>query len=126
MGYHTGSDVPNYWSYAKDFVLQDHMFEPSASFSLPAHLFMVSEWSASCAQDNVPSSCTSNLVNPQLKNVAWTDLTYLLHKQSISWGYYVAPGLQPDCSDPNVTTVRRHDKARPRSRSGIRFRISTR
>ena len=28
MGYHTESDIPNYWTYAKDFVLQDHMFEP--------------------------------------------------------------------------------------------------
>ena len=46
MGYHTQSDIPNYWTYAHDFVLQDHMFEPNASWSLPAHLFMVSEWSA--------------------------------------------------------------------------------
>ncbi|MGO9876980.1 MAG: alkaline phosphatase family protein, partial [Acidimicrobiia bacterium] len=30
MGYHTGSDIPNYWSYAKNYVLQDHMFEPNA------------------------------------------------------------------------------------------------
>src|SRR5882724_12951937 len=34
MGYHIGSDIPNYWTYAKDFVLQDHMFEPNASWSL--------------------------------------------------------------------------------------------
>ena len=31
VDYHTGSDIPNYWAYAKDFVLQDHMFEPNAS-----------------------------------------------------------------------------------------------
>src|SRR5207302_6124570 len=42
MGYHTGSDLPNYWAYAQNFVLQDHMFEPNASWSLPPHLFMVS------------------------------------------------------------------------------------
>ena len=29
MGYHTGTDLPNYWTYAHDFVLQDHMFEPN-------------------------------------------------------------------------------------------------
>ena len=33
-------DIPNYWTYAKDFVLQDHMFEPNASWSLPSHLFL--------------------------------------------------------------------------------------
>ena len=35
MGYHTQSDIPNYWAYANNFVLQDHMFEPNASWSLP-------------------------------------------------------------------------------------------
>jgi phospholipase C len=30
MGYHTQSDIPNYWAYARNFVLQDHMFEPNA------------------------------------------------------------------------------------------------
>ena len=42
MGYHDAREIPNYWSYAQNFVLQDHMFEPNASWSLPAHLFMVS------------------------------------------------------------------------------------
>ena len=27
MGYHTAAEIPNYWTYAKDFVLNDHMFE---------------------------------------------------------------------------------------------------
>jgi phospholipase C len=31
MGYHDGSDIPNYWAYARNFVLQDHMYEPNAS-----------------------------------------------------------------------------------------------
>ena len=34
MGYHTGADLPNYWAYARNFVLQDHMFEPVSSYSL--------------------------------------------------------------------------------------------
>src|SRR6266699_7060137 len=50
MGYHDGKDIANYWAYARNFVLQDHMFEPNASWSLPAHLFMVSEWSARCSR----------------------------------------------------------------------------
>src|SRR5712691_11370050 len=43
MGYHDGRDIQNYWAYARNFVLQDRMFEPNASWSLPEHLFMVSE-----------------------------------------------------------------------------------
>ena len=35
MGYHDAREIPNYWAYANDFVLQDHMFEPTASWSLP-------------------------------------------------------------------------------------------
>ena len=50
MGYHDAREIPNYWTYAQDFVLQDHMFEPNASWSLPEHLFQVSEWSAFCTR----------------------------------------------------------------------------
>jgi phospholipase C len=106
MGYHTQSDIPNYWSYAQHFVLQDHLYEPDASWSLPAHLFQVSEWSARCTQHNVPSSCT-NLADPPIRQgqpnantiYAWTDMTYLMHKNNVSWGYYVVPGTEPDCQD---------------------------
>ena len=115
MGYHTQSDIPNYWKYAHDFVLQDHMFEPTASWSLPEHLFQVSGWSANCTQHDQPSSCSNaNMPTPTPKNgrpthlparpaggpiYAWTDLTYLLHKNHVSWGYYVVTGTEPDCEN---------------------------
>ena len=44
--------------YAQNFVLQDHMFEPTTVWSLPAHLFMVSGWSAHAAIAHDPMSCT--------------------------------------------------------------------
>jgi phospholipase C len=114
MGYHTGSDIPNYWAYANDFVLQDHMFEPNASWSLPAHLFMVSEWSAHCTQHDNPGSCVNALQSPGTPpakppfyagataaqpDYAWTDLTYLMHKDNVPWGYYVVTGTEPDCEN---------------------------
>ena len=118
MGYHTQSDIPNYWSYAQNFVLQDRMFEPVASWSLAAHLFQVSEWSARCTRHNDPSSCTNEIQAPGPKppqNVtkhppgsagtpiyAWTDMTYLLHKQKVSWGYYVVSGTEPDCTNDSA------------------------
>jgi phospholipase C len=114
MGYHDSREIPNYWAYARNFVLQDHMFESNASWSLPAHLFMVSEWSAHCAVKADPASCSNALQNPGTPpdfkgtsgtppDYAWTDLTYLLHKRQISWGYYVFPGTQPDCDDDAMT-----------------------
>src|SRR6202030_4789127 len=54
LGYHDGRDLPNYWAYARNFVLQDHMFEPNASWSRPTHLYMVSEWSARCSRAEGP------------------------------------------------------------------------
>jgi phospholipase C len=109
MGFHVRSDIPNYWTYAQDFVLQDHMYEPNASWSLPEHLFLVSEWSAFCTQHGDPSSCQNRLENPGAPPdygpahpapiYAWTDLTFLLHRNGVSWGYYVVPGSEPDCEN---------------------------
>jgi len=188
MGYKTGEDIPNYWSYAKDFVLQDHLFESNASWSLPSHLYMVSEWSAKCSTSGDPQSCINALESPgnppdfnSVKNTiigkcrtglktgacaaalqaagitpdmatqlhqlivtnckasdtltncqaaidkasipdalrqkliaasnalappdyAWTDLTYLLHKQNVPWGYYVFNGTEPDCENDSAVT----------------------
>jgi len=66
MGYHDAREIPLYWSYAKQFVLQDHMFEPNLGWSLPSHLFMVSGWSASCSDPNVASTCKDNLDKPDI------------------------------------------------------------
>ena len=61
MGYHDQNEIPNYWAYARNFVLQDHMFEPVASWSSPAHLYLVSAWSAKCSNLQDPMSCKSEL-----------------------------------------------------------------
>ena len=192
MGYHTSAEIPNYWAYAKNYTLQDMMFEPNSSWSQPEHLYLVSEWSANCTQIGNPQSCvnaletpgnnpdsinaTKNIINQcskgtntttcqnaltaigitpdvssglqsiisqnctkktdasqfisqcedKLKSVnlptnlkqklinaankisppdyAWTDLTYLLYKHNVSWGYYVFNGTEPDCQDNSATT----------------------
>ena len=111
MGYHDWHEIPNYWSYARHFVLQDHLFQADASWSLPGHLYMVSGWSAKCSQAGSPMSCVAAVQapgsppgEPQNKNGAvpdygWTDLTYLLHRNHVSWAYYVFKGTQPDCGN---------------------------
>ncbi|HUJ55997.1 MAG TPA: alkaline phosphatase family protein [Gaiellaceae bacterium] len=112
MGYHDWHEIPNYWDYARHFVLQDHMFASDDSWSQPAHLYLVSGWSASCTKRGDPMSCHSALKNPgfppgwprvdphwKRPDYAWTDLTWLLHRDHVSWRYYVAKGDQPDCDD---------------------------
>ena len=185
MGYHDAREIPNYWKYAENFVLDDHMFESDASWSLPAHLYLVSDWSARCSRPGDPSSCVNDdelggyqtradrrrrrhrppgrrrgciasscaarravlaaslgirrraapgagrspapcARAPRLAaergssaasigararlarldtasyNYAWTDLTYLLHKHGVSWGYFITPGREPDCEGGNA------------------------
>jgi phospholipase C len=125
MGWHDARELPLYWGYARHYVLQDHMFEPNLGWSLPSHLFMVSGWSAKCSDPKVPSTCESNLKNPDdaegdaglatptdpddadtptaRPDFGWTDMTYLLHKAGVSWRYYVTTGTQPDCATGEMT-----------------------
>ncbi len=107
-GYKTRREIRNYWEYAERFVLQDHMFEPVRSYSLPAHLYLVSAWSARCDSPYRPMSCRSAPVVPQKDRgyqdgrtpiYAWTDITYLLREQRVSWRYYVGDGTPVDCGD---------------------------
>jgi phospholipase C len=111
MGYHDARELPNYWKWAGQYVLEDHMFQSDASWSVPAHLYLVSGWSAKCARHNDPMSCRSAVQAPgsppgEPQNTTgkapiygWTDLTYLLHRHHVSWRYYIFNGTQPDCDD---------------------------
>ena len=75
MGYHTAAEIPNYWTYAKDFVLQDHMFEPAQAWSMVSHLYGVSGWSAVCSNPSEPSTCVADNRFPEydaeLSKLAW-------------------------------------------------------
>ncbi len=121
MGYHTAAEIPNYWTYAQDFALDDHMFEPVHSWSLPDHLYLVSGWSAICSNPS-PSSCKNEIQGPytpaQMQRYvdqalqtgtadvtdAWTDLTWLLYNHHVPWAYYVQTGDQPDCENDGAET----------------------
>ncbi len=120
MGYHDGQDIPNYWSYARAYTLNDHMFCSVASWSLPAHLYETSAWSAYCSKHDDPMSCRNDInpaitpdmgagvpaavrkrrgmsPKPEPPDYGWTDITYLLHKNHVSWAYYVFKSSDPDC-----------------------------
>ena len=137
MGYHTAHELPNYWKYAKNYVLQDHMFEPVDSWSLPAHLYMVSEWSAVCSVKNDPMSCKTQTEAPNFPqdlgpaphkapNYAWTDLTSLLHRHHVSWAYYIAAGPRARLRERAGASASSVIRTRVRPGSGIRCRRSPR
>ena len=99
MGFHTSADIPNYWAYASNFVLQDHMFEPPAGGSWAQHLYMVSEWAAHCPITSNVSVCHTAVGGGMSSQYPWTDLTYLMHKNRVTWNYYISQGSEPDCED---------------------------
>lgn len=106
MIYSDSSGAPVFWRYARDFTLQDAMFEPVASWSFPSHVEMVSGWSAQCTSPTDPMSCRGTprmgfpgwSTWPSSHTIPWTDLTYLLHSHGVSWGYYNAAHTSPVCT----------------------------
>jgi phospholipase C len=108
----TAKQIPNYWSYAQHFALEDHMFGPVDSWTLPSHLFLLSGWSAYCPDPTNPMSCRSdiNLTGAdhrwdygEAPIYAWTDITWLLDHHHVSWATYIGNHTcweHPPCSDP--------------------------
>jgi phospholipase C len=118
MGFHTAREIPNYWKYAKRYTLQDRMFAPSDSWTLPAHLFLVSGWSATCTDLDNWRSCHSDqkfpggiwadgdakMWTPPMgapRPYIWAPITWMLDKAGVDWGYYVGPGtcIAPPCDE---------------------------
>jgi phospholipase C len=86
MGWHDYHEIPNYWSYAQLYVLQDRMFESVASYSLPAHLYKLAAQSGGYTGFNQPYPSSFN----------FPEITELLTGGSISWNYYVTSGNATD------------------------------
>ena len=106
MGYHTAAEIPNYWSYASHFVLQDSLFEGIRGWSMVSHNDIVSEWSADCKKGKPAIDCvTSNTtVAAKAKTIyPWVSLFQLLDLNGISWKYYLGEGAEPDCEDDEMT-----------------------
>jgi phospholipase C len=90
MGYHTCAEIPVYCGYAQQGTLADNHFAAGNSFSVMAHLYLVSAWSAVCSVHGDPMSCKSSGNFHQFDpDYAWTDITWLLHAHGVSWGYFL-------------------------------------
>jgi phospholipase C len=114
LGYYNASDIPIFWRYAEDYTLQDNLFEQITSWSFPSHVFLLSEWAASCTSPTNPMSCTGTpkmgfpgwKTWPAPNTLPWTDMTYLLYTHGVSWGYYNADGTQPVCASTGCTMAK--------------------
>ena len=93
MGYHDYHEIPNYWDYAGLYVLQDNMFESVASYSLPAHLYMLAAQSGGYVGAKGEAKPTT---------YQFPEITELLTSGRVDWKYYVTSGTQPDTDDGHV------------------------
>ncbi len=97
LSYYDGTDLPNYWSYAANYVLLDHFFEAAHTDSHPAHMMLFSGWAAKCLQMNPPdvNSCETDTIpghiwGPEYPTpYLWTDITYMLWQNNVSWLAYL-------------------------------------
>ncbi len=103
MGYHDYHEIPNYWNYAHLYVLQDSMFESVASYSLPAHLYMLAAQSGGYTGYKQTQPSTYN----------FPEITELLTSGKIDWKYYVTSGTLPDTDDDQVVGSQSQEQQDP-------------
>ena len=93
MGYHDYHEIPNYWNYARLYVLQDRMFESVSSYSLPAHLYMLAAQSGGYVNGKTQGQPTS---------FTFPEITELLASGRVTWNYYVGSGSIADTEDGHI------------------------
>jgi phospholipase C len=86
LGWHDYREIPNYWDYAQQFVLQDHMFCSLPSFTLPNRLYMLAGQSGGLLSHN----------QPEPKTFDFPVITETLTRHQIDWKYYVTTEGQLD------------------------------
>ncbi len=96
MAYHDYHEIPNYWDYAELYVLQDHMFESVAAYSLVSHLYMMAAQSGGYYD-------SYNQPQPTVYN--FPEITELLYGSNLTWNYYVTSGLDPDDQGEAIGTA---------------------
>ena len=118
-------EIPNYWSYAKNFVLQDHMFESDRRLEPARPPVLVSGWSADVRRwPTRPRELHERTAERNRRRAgdadgrrrhpiyAWTDITYLLHRHSVSWALLHRSRAQSPTATPPTKRP-----ARPPSRA---------
>ena len=79
MGWYDGTDIPNYWAYARSFTLADRFFSSFMGPSLPNHLFAL----AADAGD-----VTANRMTPPAGGFGVPSLAERLESAGIPWKVY--------------------------------------
>ena len=95
MGWHDYNEIPNYWNYARLYVLQDRLFESITSYSLPAHLYMLAAQSGGYIGTGQAYPLS----------FSFSEITELLGSGKIDWRYYVNRGPAAGAADGGAADV---------------------
>jgi phospholipase C len=122
MGYYNGNDIPYYWDYAKNFVLDDNFFSSLMGPSFPNHLYIASGSSGDGTLSNPhnytfirygsivdnapviqgsPDLLLSKLVSHNL-NFTWEAMAQELSRYGVSWKWYTG---SPNATAPSYWDV---------------------
>ena len=104
MGYYDGTDIPYYWDYASNYVIDDNFFSSQMSGSFPNHLYIASGTNGPGASVNGSANVGKWLKNgyvldtypgttasgPMLSGLAlnWMALAQELTEYNVSWSWY--------------------------------------
>jgi phospholipase C len=92
MGWHDWREIPNYWTYASQFVLQDHFFAASLGYTLPNRLFGLTGQSGGLTDTRRPESTEFD----------FQSIVDSLDAANVDWTYYVTTERNLDPEDGQV------------------------
>lgn len=104
MGYYNQKEIPNYWAYARHYVLGDRFFSSLNGPSMPNHVYTVAAQSGGL----ITNVCSVKYELDELKSImddkdgfSFASMVNLLAQHHISWKYYVeSRGPIPHLADP--------------------------
>jgi len=119
MGYYDSTDIPYYWDYANQYVLDDNFFSSLMGPSFPNHLYIVSGTSGPVTNINYRWILSGHVVdNPatdfnwQGVSLDWSTLAEEMSNANVPWAWYTgeAKPLKPNIWDvlPLFTYFQNH------------------
>jgi phospholipase C len=87
MGYYMRSDLPYYYDYADNYVLDDNFFSSLMGPSLPNHLYIASGTSGGII-GNQGETLNSSGVGLSALHLTWLTLAQELSAANVSWAWY--------------------------------------
>ena len=99
MGYYTRSDLPYYYDYADNYVLDDNFFSSLMGPSLPNHLYIASGTSGGIIGNSGQTLNNSTSIMLSALHLTWLTLAQELTAGNVSWAWYTGD------KDPETGTL---------------------